>query len=63
MPAEIFVGADLKDGTSGKASRADTNHLEAESYSQVTVTQSLSSFLKLTGASGSSLAYLEKLSA
>src|SRR6266480_1980158 len=54
-PAEIFVGADLKDGTSGNASRATPTILKRV-LSQVTVTQSLSSFLKLTGASGSNLA-------
>src|SRR5882724_8051767 len=55
MLAEIFVGADLKEGTSGKASRATPTILKRV-LSQVTVTQSLSSFLKLTGASGSNLA-------
>src|SRR5438105_9777663 len=53
--AEIFVGADLKEGTSGNASRATPTILNLV-LSQVTVTQSLSSFLKVTGASGNSLA-------
>src|SRR6266850_6330205 len=53
--AEIFVGADFEEGTSGKASLATPTILNLV-LSQVTVTQSLSSFLKVTGASGNSLA-------
>src|SRR6185295_7038114 len=53
--AETLVGADLNDGTSGNASRATPTILKRD-LSQLTVTQSLSSFLKLTGASGSSRA-------
>src|SRR5688500_15853013 len=53
--AESFVGADLNDGTSGNASRATPTILNL-ARSHFTVTHSFSSFLKLTGASGSSRA-------
>src|ERR1044072_8186246 len=50
-PAESLVGADLNEGTSGNASR-ETPTILKRARSHFTVTQSLSSFLKLTGASG-----------
>ncbi len=61
-PAGSFVGADLNDGTSGNASRATPTILNL-ARSHLTVTHSLSSFLKLTGASGSSRAISKSLRA
>src|SRR5688500_13608624 len=55
MAAENFVGVDFEEGTSGKASLATPTILNLD-LSQVTVTQSLYSFLKVTGASGNNLA-------
>src|ERR1041385_103595 len=50
--ADNLLGVDFDDGTSGNASRATPTILNLL-LSQVTVTQSLASFLKVTGASGS----------
>src|ERR1700682_6444988 len=55
ISAANLVGADLNEGTSGNASRATPTILNLV-LSQVTVTQSLASFLKVTGASGSNRA-------
>src|SRR5215217_2443594 len=60
--AASFVGADLNDGTSGNASRATPTILN-RARSHFTVTHSLSSFLKLTGASGSNRAISNSLRA
>src|SRR6185503_9005288 len=60
--AGSLVGADLNEGTSGNASRATPTILK-RARSHFTVTHSFSSFLKLTGASGNSLAILKSFRA